>query len=296
MELDDVVPRSCSEDRGRGSRVTPAYRARCYAIWSSCLLLVLGGIVVFGAACGGGGQRDSAYGTVLTVEQVLAAKPGEPISVTGAIVATGSGADMQMVLASVLLESYPPQAGGAMLPVAGLDSASLVGLSSTVGRPDLSPVTWSDYWLTMHGVIRNGTLEVQGVPQVAEASSGDLRVRFSPVSEPLTADGTAVWWAFDIQNMGAGAADLTFSSGQRADVVLSQDGVEKYRWSADKVFTQALETVTVASGEILPIVLNDELMVEAGRYDLRATIVAAVGPDGAEPSLLPELNLTVTVY
>ena len=66
-----------------------------------------------------------------------------------------------------------------------------------------------------------------------------------------------MWWAFDLENTGMEPLDLSFSSGQRADVVLSREGVEEYRWSADKAFTEAIETVTIAPGEILPIVMND---------------------------------------
>ncbi len=231
---------------------------------------------------------------MLTIEQALASEPGETIKVSGAIVATGNGADREIVLASALMESYPPQAGGAILPVTGLDLESLVGLSSTEGQPDLAPVTWSDYQVVLGGVIKDGVLEVQSTPQVVEATSGDVQVRFSPVTEPLTA-GTTVWWAFDVQNTGSEPVILTFSSGQRADIVLSQDGEEKYRWSAGKAFTEAIETFTGAPGQIFPIVLNDEFGVTSGDYDLVATVTATVGPEGtAQP--LPELTMTVTVY
>ncbi len=278
-----------------GSRWQVAEECRRAGGWPWCLLLIFSGVIAFTGACCEGQKQGSAHGNVLTVEQALASEPDEPINVGGTIVATGSGPDLRVVLASVLLESYPPQAGGTVLPVTGLDLASLVGLSSTVGSPDLSPVTWSDYRLTLRGFMEGGVLQVQGIPQVEEVSARNLRVRFSPVNEPLTAGGMAVWWAFDIQNVGAEVVNLTFASGQRAEVVLSHEGVERYRWSEGKAFTQALETVTIAPGEILPIVLNDEPTVEAGRYDLRATIMGVAGPQGAEPVPLPQLTLTVTV-
>jgi hypothetical protein len=271
-------------------------RRRRTVLFASLLALILAVAILPVAAAGCGEDEPSAGdGAVLTIEQALATEPGEPIKVTGTIVATGSGADAKIVLASALLESYPPQAGGATLPVTGLDLTSLVGLSSTAGQPDMAPVSWSEYPVVLEGVMNNGVLEVQGTPRMAEATSGDVRVRFSPVSEPLPAGAGTVWWAFDLQNMGSAPVALTFSSGQRADVVLSQDGVEKYRWSRGKAFTEAIETFTGEPGQVFPIVLNDQFAVEPGQYDLVATVTATVGPEGAAQPL-PELTMQVTVY
>jgi len=265
-------------------------------LFASLLALILAFAILPVAAAGCGEDEPNAGdGAVLTIEQALAAEPGEPLKVTGAIVATGTGADAKIVLASVLLESYPPQAGGATLPVSALDLASLVGLSSTAGQSDMAPVTWSDYPVVLEGVMKDGVLEVEGTPRVAEATSGDIRVRFSPVSEPLLADAGIVWWAFDLQNVGSAPVDLTFSSGQRADVILSQDGVEKYRWSQGKAFTEAIETFTGEPGQVFPIVLNDEFALAPGQYDLVATVTATVGPEGAALPL-PEVTMQVTVY
>ncbi len=279
----------------RGHRVAADRRSRRALSVASLLCVVLAVLILpmVVTGCGGDGP-DDGDGAVLTIEQALASEPGESIKVSGAIVATGSGPGTEIVLASALLESYPPQAGGATLPVSGLDLGSLVGLSSTAGEADMAAVTWSDYWVVLEGVIEDGVLEVQGAPRVAEITSEDVRLRFSPVSEPLTA-GATVWWAFDVQNVGSEPLDLTFSSGQRADVVLSQDGEEKYRWSEGKAFTEAIETFTGSPGEVFPIVLNDEFAVEPGEYDLVATVTATVGPEGsAQP--LPELTMTVTVH
>jgi Intracellular proteinase inhibitor len=284
------------ERSGTRYRIAADRRRRRTVLFASLLSLILAVATLLVAVTGCGADGPGAGdGAVLTIEQALVAEPGEPIKVTGSIVATGSGADAEIVLASVLLESYPPQAGGATLQVSGLDLASLVGLSSTAGQPDMASVTWSDYPVVLEGVITDGVLEVQGTPRVAEATSGDVRVRFSPVSEPLLADAGTVWWAFDLQNVGGAPVDLTFSSGQRADVVLSQDGVEKYRWSQGKAFTEAIETFTGEPGQVFPIVLNDEFAVEPGQYDLVATVTATVGPEGAAQPL-PELTMQVTVY
>jgi hypothetical protein len=265
-------------------------------------------LVGTGALLGACGTEELVYGTtvstggeavVLTIEQALAAKPGQAIKVQGAIVATGTGADAQVVLASVLLESYPPQAGGATLPVKGLDLESLVGLSSTADRPELTQVTWSDYWLTLEGMVVDGVLEVQKAPRVVEATGSGMRVRFSPLSEPLVAGGN-VWWAFDIKNIEAMPLDLVFPTGQKGEVILAQSGVEKYRWSADKAFTEAVETAAMEPAKVYSFVLNDTVRVVPGEYELTAKVTASVGPAGGPGSPgsgvpLPQIKATITV-
>jgi len=51
-------------------------------------------------------------------------------------------------------------------------------------------------------------------------------------------------------------------------VVLAQGGVEKYRWSAGKAFTQAVEDVTIQPGKKWSTAVNDTIAVPAGEYDL----------------------------
>jgi hypothetical protein len=110
----------------------------------SLLAVVSAGLFACGSAVPGDGTTTTSTGpgddsaAVLTIEQARAAEPGHLIRVTGAVVATGT----EVSLASVLLESYPPQAGGATVPVEGLDLDSLVGLSSTADQPDLAQVIW----------------------------------------------------------------------------------------------------------------------------------------------------------
>lgn len=119
-----------------------------------------------------------------------------------------------------------------MLPVTGLDLSALVGLSSTAAQPELAQVSWTDYWVTLEGAIRAGTLEVDVAPSVVEASTAEAKARFY-LPEPLVS-GEVAWWVFDVSNLTPAAVDVTFASGQMCEVVLSQGGVEKYRWSKDK--------------------------------------------------------------
>lgn len=102
-------------------------------------------------------------------------------------------------------------------------------------------------------------------------------VALSAEPDPLAA-GEPVVWSFVVTNTGDQALTFTFSSGQRGDVVLSQDGDEVYRWSAGRVFTQAVEDVTVAPGSEEVFGLEGILDVEPGVYDLTAELTADPAP------------------
>jgi hypothetical protein len=254
-------------------------------------------VVVFTLALKGGpdGQGPGTptgpdSSVVLTVEQALAAEEGQDIKVTGHVVSTGGKA----VFASALAESFPPQAGGATIPLSGLDLNSLVGLSSTAGQAGLAEVTWSDYPVILEGAVVSGTFQVRVTPAAEEATSGDLKLRFGQVNDPVSSGGQ-VWWAMDVTNTGQAPVDLNFSDSQRGDVVLDQGDAYLYTWSANKGFTQAIETVTLQPGKSFSVVLNDTLSVPAGTYNLTARVTAMAGPaDTAAP--LPDIVSSLVVH
>jgi hypothetical protein len=255
------------------------------------------------AGCGSGQGAGStttsaaASGAVLTIGQALLAERGSTISVRGSLLAPGTGDVPQMVLSSALLESYPPQAGGATIGLKGLDLEDLVGLNSSSDRPDLAQATWSEYSIVLGGVIKDGVLEVHAIPRVVEGTAVGAAVRFSPVSEPM-ASGNTVWWAFDVRNPGSTPLQLKFASGQHVEVVLAQGGVEKYRWSAGKGFTQAVEDVTIQPGKKWATAVNYTIALPAGEYDLTATVTADVAgtETGNSPgNALPQLTTTIRV-
>jgi hypothetical protein len=251
------------------------------------MALVATSLVGCGGEEGGTNGDGDSSPVAVSIEQALAGEDGRSVSVRGYLVATADGVE----LASALLESYPPQAGGAALPVTGLDLGALVGLSSTTGGSGLGAVTWSDYPITLQGVIEAGALEVKEVPHSVEETAGELRVRFCLPEEPLIS-GETTWWVFDVTDSSGGSVDLTFSNGQMGEVVLSQDGVEKYRWSDGKLFTEAIRIDTIEPGDTVAYIFNDILQVAPGQYDLTAGIVASAGDDGTR---LPELTIKVTV-
>jgi hypothetical protein len=254
-------------------------------------------VAVTAFACGGGSDGQGS-GTppgpdntaVLTVDQALASKAGQDLKISGYVVSAGG----RTVLASALAESYPPQAAGATIPLSGLDLASLVGLSTTVGQAGLTEATWSDYPLVLEGLMVSGAFEVRAAPPIEEDTFDVLRLRFSAVSGPVNS-GSLVWWAMDVTNTGQVPVELSFSDSQRGDIILDQGDTDVYTWSADKAFAQTVETVTLQPGKSFSVVLNDTLTVPPGAYNVTARLTAKVGPaDTAEP--LPDLVSTVVVH
>ena len=180
------------------------------------------------SGCGatpGDGAGSPQPPVVLSIESALASEPGSYVSVRGSLLATGGAPEQKILLASGLAESYPPQAGQPSLSVEGLDLDDIVGLTSTTDQPGVSPATWSDFSVVLTGTISDGVLKVKDVPEVFEASAGGVRVRFSVPNGPVKAT-ESVWWTFDVGGEGSTPLRVTFSSGLRAEVVLSQGGVE----------------------------------------------------------------------
>ncbi len=106
-----------------------------------CILPV---VVLIGllSACGDSGP--------LTVPEARSASGSH--SVAGLLVADGG----VVRLCEVLLESFPPQCGGASIEIRGLDLTTVIGLRTEQG------VSWTDRPITLTGVIESGVLGVTG--------------------------------------------------------------------------------------------------------------------------------------
>jgi len=59
----------------------------------------------------------------------------------------------------------------------------------------------------------------------------------------------AVEFAFAVTNAGIDPVELTFRSGLKADFTVRADGTERWRASDGQMFTQALQSETLAPGE-----------------------------------------------
>ena len=83
----------------------------------------------------------------------------------------------------------------------------------------------------------------------------------------------AVEFEFTVNNTGDGPVELQFRSGKVADVAVLDDGEEVWRWSAGRMFTQALQSRTLAPGESVShqFTWDDP---QSGTYTARGTLEA----------------------
>lgn len=58
-----------------------------------------------------------------------------------------------------------------------------------------------------------------------------------------------VEFRFTVTNTGTDSVELAFASGFVADFAVHRDDDEVWRWSDGRMFTQALQTETIAPGE-----------------------------------------------
>ena len=175
-------------------------------------------------------------------------------------------------LCGALLESYPPQCGDPIVRLGDLVPDAVVALQS----PDdasLAPVQWTDYVLGVSGSIDDEVMTgVQLTDPVAEGASDGLIVRVADLG--ITVD-LPVAFPIDITNATDATQPLTFTSGQRAEVTLSQDGEELYRWSSGFGFTAAIEERFLEAGERFGTVITDDpIDLPPGEYDAKAWVTA----------------------
>ena len=91
--------------------------------------------------------------------------------------------------------------------------------------------------------------------------------------------GHPVTWVLNIENRSKNPVTLRFSSGKDGDLALQQGGREVYRWSANRVFSQALRQVHLAAGARHAFPLQDKaLAAPAGDYELVAVMASDPSP------------------
>jgi hypothetical protein len=101
----------------------------------------------------------------------------------------------------------------------------------------------------------------------------DAQVTFTP--DPLRT-GAPVTFTVTVTNDTTKALDLTFSTGQRADVTLSQNGTVVYQWSRGTMFTQMVGHEHVDAGGNHAFTLEARTFdVPAGTYSLHAVVTSS---------------------
>jgi hypothetical protein len=120
---------------------------------------------------------------------------------------------------------------------------------------------------------------------VSQTDTLSLTVSFA---EPMRT-GHSVTWTLNVENRTKDTVTLHFASGKDGDVALQQGGREVYRWSANRLFSQALRQIRLAAGARHAFHLTEKaLPAPAGDYELVAALAADPSPG--------ELRRPVTVH
>ncbi len=123
---------------------------------------------------------------------------------------------------------------------------------------------------------------------------GNLRLTLE-TSERTYGVGEPVRMTLKVENIGAQAQTLRFSSGQQYDFIVSRDDREVWRWSEGRFFTQALTQFTLAPGaertfsQTWPQTDSQGRQVGSGEYNVRAVLTTMTAP---RPTVGP---VTVTI-
>lgn len=175
-------------------------------------------------------------------------------------------------LCESMLESYPPQCGEPSVQLLDLDPESVVALMSPADQP-VAPYFWTDYVLDVEGASDGNGLSGVVLTDPVYSSEGEgMTLRTADLG---IVAGEPVIWPFDLTNNTDGDVTLTFTSGQRMDLTLSNDNGEVYFWSGDMFFTQMVEEVLLPAGGTFPYVLTAEpIDVPPGVYTATAWVTA----------------------
>lgn len=233
-------------------------------------LILVAALAMLAAACGSAREQAGAQGAPLLTPEEAQGRGGVA-SVQGFFWARpGNG---QFRLCSAALESFPPQCGEPAIDLDMVDVTQLAGVDFNQN------VFWADD-VRISGQLGGGQMEVQSIELNSYDPSSGLSFR---IQVPLEAERGQTEWVALLTNSGLGSVDVSFSSGQSADVVLTRadSSAEAYRWSRDMSFTQAERRLTLSPGQTERIVLAGALDVSGGLYNLRGVFSGTPGPASA---------------
>jgi hypothetical protein len=95
----------------------------------------------------------------------------------------------------------------------------------------------------------------------------------------VVVSGDLARYTLRVTNAGPSAIDLPFGSGQRYDFVVSDSaGGEVWRWSADRMFTQATESEVLEAGGVLEYEATWDPSGRAGLYRAVARLESSNRP------------------
>jgi len=134
-------------------------------------------------------------------------------------------------------------------------------------------------------------------PLSVERLESGLRVAAS-LPRPTYEAGQVVEISLTATNNGGAPVSVTFTSGQRFDLVIRRPrGDAVWRWSHDKAFIQVIQAVTLQPSESLSFKIPWDqtdyqgLRVDPGPYQAVAVFLGATG--GTREIRLPPLAFTI---
>jgi hypothetical protein len=98
--------------------------------------------------------------------------------------------------------------------------------------------------------------------------------------KPVYKTGETMAIALTVLNTGSSLLEITFTSGQKYDFYLYNGAKLIWKWSRDKMFTQALSNLTLVPNKPLTFVItfNQVLLsgeaIGPGRYQLKGSLCA----------------------
>lgn len=152
------------------------------------------------------------------------------------------------------------------------------------------------FWLILVGVV---VLAAAAGPVTVDRVEGSLKYE-AAILKRTFAPGEIVEVTITVRNIGAAPVSLTFTSGQRYDLIVRRPrGDEVWRWSHDKAFIQVIQTITLKPQESLPRFRDawdqrdfQGRRVDPGSYEMVAVFLGSVS-GGPREVQLPPLPFTI---
>ncbi|MGH2348599.1 MAG: BsuPI-related putative proteinase inhibitor [bacterium] len=155
------------------------------------------------------------------------------------------------------------------------------------------------FWLCILVGVMAATSAATPAPTSVERVEGGLRVQ-ATVSGRAFAVGIPIPVVLAVRNTGSAAVAITFMNGQRYDLLARRPrGDEVWRWSHDRAFIQAVQTMRLGPGEEEAYRITWDQrdfqgrQVDPGSYELVAIFMGQVGARQG-PLTLPPLSITIS--